>query len=63
MFEYYRIDVSDGIDINNTSASHKYNVCLYWCFFKINFSYEPPARTIMIYYKNLKASMIVQLFL
>ena len=30
MSEYDRIDVSDGIDINETNASKEYDICLYW---------------------------------
>ena len=32
MLEYNRIDISEGIDTNKTSASKKCNICHYWCF-------------------------------
>ena len=38
---YDGIDFSEGIDINKTSDSHECRVCHCWCFFKINFSYQP----------------------
>ena len=31
--EYDRIDFSEGIDINKTSASKECNICHYWYFF------------------------------
>ena len=41
MLEYDRIDVSEGIDINKTSASKDCDICHYWSFLNKNFSYEP----------------------
>ena len=41
MLEYDRIDISEGIDINKTSASKKCDICHYWYFLDKNFSYEP----------------------
>ena len=41
MLEYDRIDISEGIDINKTSASKKCHICHYWCFKDIGFKYEP----------------------
>ena len=41
MLEYDRIDISEGIDINKTSASKKCDICHYWYFLNKNFSYEP----------------------
>ena len=32
MLEYNRIDISEGIDINKTSASKKCDICHYWYF-------------------------------
>ena len=32
MLYYNRIDVSEGINVNKTSASKEYNVCHYWYF-------------------------------
>ena len=32
MIYYDRIDVSEGIDVNKTSASKEYDVCHYWYF-------------------------------
>ena len=41
MLEYDRIDISEGIDINNTSASKECDICYYWYFKNIGFKYEP----------------------
>ena len=41
MPEYDRIDISEGIDINKTSASKECDICQYWYFSDKNFSYEP----------------------
>ena len=35
MLYYDRIDVSNGIDINNTSASKESNICHCWCFLEV----------------------------
>ena len=40
MLEYNRIDISEGIDINKTSASKKCVICHYWYFKDIGFKYE-----------------------
>ena len=37
MLEYERVNISEGIDVNNTNASKK----MYWCFKDIGFKYEP----------------------
>ena len=36
MLEYDRIDISEGIDINKTSASKKCHNCYYWWFIDCN---------------------------
>ena len=41
MLEYNRIDISEGIDVNKTSASKEFNICHYWYFKDIGFKYEP----------------------
>ena len=41
MLEYDRIDISEGIDINKTSASKECNICHYWYFLYKNFNYDP----------------------
>ena len=33
MLYYDRIDVSEGININKTSASKEFDICHYWYFF------------------------------
>ena len=41
MLEYDRNDISEGIDVNKTSASKKFDICHYWYFKNIGFKYEP----------------------
>ena len=41
MLEYDRIDISEGIDINKTSASKECDICHYWYFLDKKFNYEP----------------------
>ena len=40
MLRYDKIDVSEGIDVNKTSASKKCGLCLYWFFKYIGFKFE-----------------------
>ena len=48
MLEYDRIDISEDIDINKTSDSHKLKVCHYWHFFEINFTDQPLRRNVLL---------------
>ena len=41
MLQYERIDVSEGIDINKTSASKECMLCHYWYFKDVGFKFEP----------------------
>ena len=41
MLVYDRIDISEGIDVNKTSASKECDICHYWYFKDIGFKYEP----------------------
>ena len=41
MLEYERIDISEGIDVNKTNLSKECDICHYWYFKDIGFSYEP----------------------
>ena len=40
MLEYDRIDISEGIDVNKTSASKECDICHFWYFKDIGFKYE-----------------------
>ena len=40
MLYYDRIDVSEGIDINKTSASKESNICHYWYFLNKRFKFQ-----------------------
>ena len=39
--KYDRINISEGIDVNKTSASKACDICHYWYFKDIGFKYEP----------------------
>ena len=41
MLEYDRIDISEGIHMNKTSALKECDICHYWYFLDKNFNYEP----------------------
>ena len=41
MLEYDRIDISEGIDTDKTSASKECSICHYWYFLNKNFNYDP----------------------
>ena len=41
MLEFDRIDISEGIDINETNPSKECKICHYWCFLDKSFKYEP----------------------
>ena len=40
MSKYEKIDVSEGIDINKTSASKSCELCSHWCFKDVGFKFE-----------------------
>ena len=40
MLRYQKIDVSEGIDVNKTSASKECELCHYWFFKYIGFKFE-----------------------
>ena len=40
MLEYDRIDLPEGIDVNNTSNSRERSFCHYYYFLNINFNYQ-----------------------
>ena len=40
MLQYQKIDVSEGIDLNKTSASKECQLCHYWFFKDIGFKFE-----------------------
>ena len=41
MLKYDRTDISEGIDVNKTTASKECDICHYWYFKDIGFKYEP----------------------
>ena len=41
MLEHDRIDISERIDVNKTSASKECGICHYWYFKDIGFENEP----------------------
>ena len=40
MLRYKRIDASEGINVNKTSASKECELCHYWIFKNIRFKFE-----------------------
>ena len=40
MMQYNKINVSEGIDVNKTSASKECELCHYWFFKDIGFKFE-----------------------
>ena len=43
MLYYDRIDVSEGIDVNKTSASKECDICYCWYFLDYSFKYQANA--------------------
>ena len=41
MSYYDRIDVSEGVDVNKTSASKECDICHYWYFLNKGFTFQP----------------------
>ena len=39
--EYERIDISEGIGVNETNLSKEWDICHYWYFKDVGFKYEP----------------------
>ena len=37
MLQYQKLNVTEGIDVNKTSASKEYELCHYWFFRDIRF--------------------------
>ena len=45
-----RIDVSEEIDVNKTSASKEFDICHYWYFLNKVFKFQPyVCKKVMIY--------------
>ena len=40
MLYFDRIDFSEGIDVNKTSASKDYDICNYWYFWNYSFKFQ-----------------------
>ena len=43
MVYFNGIDISEGIDINKTSASKEFDICQEWYFLNNNFKFQPNA--------------------
>ena len=41
MIYYDKTDISDGIDVNNTSTSRDCVICHYWYFLDKRFKFQP----------------------
>ena len=44
MLYFDRIEVSEGIGVNNTSKSKEYDICQYWYFLKKGLKFQPYVR-------------------
>ena len=40
MLQYEKIDISEGIDVNKTSATKESELCHYWFFKDVGFKFE-----------------------
>ena len=40
MLYFYRIEVSEGIDVSKTSASNEGHICHYWYFLNKGFEFQ-----------------------
>ena len=47
MLYFNRIDVSEGNDVNKTSASKECDICHYWYFLNKDFKFQPNVCNIM----------------
>ena len=41
MLYFNKIDNSEEIDVNKTSASTECDLCRYWCFLNYSFKFQP----------------------
>ena len=41
LYNFDRIDVSEGIDINKTSKSEESDICHYWYLLTKSFTFQP----------------------
>ena len=41
MLYYERINISEGVDVNKTSASKECDICHYWYFLNYSFKFQP----------------------
>ena len=41
MLYYNRIDISEGTDVNKTSAPKQCDICHYWYFLNYSFKFPP----------------------
>ena len=41
MLYYDRIEFSEGIGVNKTSALKECDICHYWCFLNYSFNFQP----------------------
>ena len=54
MLQYERIDISEGIDTNKTSASKERMLCCYWYFKNIGYKFESNVRNKLMTAYELK---------
>ena len=65
MLYFDRIDVSEGIDVNKTSASKECDICHYWYFLNKSFKLQPNAckrcRDLLMMSMNLSHNVILSI--
>ena len=55
MLQYKKIDVSESVDVNKTSASKKFKLCHYWYFKDVGFKFEGQVTKVLN--KNYKQTL------
>ena len=66
MLYYGRIEVSEGIDVNETSAYEESIICYFWYFLDKGFKFQPStcnrSRDVLIMSMNLNDSAILNIY-
>ena len=63
MLYFGRIDVSEGIDVNKTSASKECDICHYWYFLNKAFKFHPNVCNIRHDLLMISMTLAILLFL
>ena len=63
MLDFDKIDVSEGIDVNNTSALKECDICHYWYFLNKSFKFQPNVDNRCHYLLMISSELSILLFL